>query len=104
MATTTIDGHQIAVDSEGFMTEYDEWDEGLGSSLAAQIGIDLTDQHWKAIRFLRQDFAAKGETPTLRRVSVVGAIPTKTLFQLFPQKPAKKMAYIAGLPKPHGCV
>jgi tRNA 2-thiouridine synthesizing protein E len=23
---------------------------------------------------------------------------------LFPQKPAKKMSYIAGLPKPHGCV
>ncbi|MGZ4533824.1 MAG: TusE/DsrC/DsvC family sulfur relay protein [Mycobacteriaceae bacterium] len=26
------------------------------------------------------------------------------MFVLFPQKPAKKMAYIAGLPKPHGCV
>ena len=104
MPVTTIDGHEIAVDAEGFMTEYAEWDEALGTALAAQVGIDLTDQHWEAIRFLRQDFADKGETPTLRRVSVVGAIPTKTLFQLFPQKPAKKMAYIAGLPKPHGCV
>jgi len=28
----------------------------------------------------------------------------KELFTLFPGKPAKKMAYIAGLPKPHGCV
>ena len=104
MPVTTIGDHQIAVDTEGFMTEYAEWDEALGTTLAAQIGIDLTDEHWQAIRFLRQDFAAKGETPTLRRVSVVGAIPTKTLFQLFPQKPAKKMAYIAGLPKPRGCV
>jgi len=26
------------------------------------------------------------------------------VFTLFPKKPAKKMAYIAGLPKPHGCV
>ncbi|HET8658472.1 MAG TPA: TusE/DsrC/DsvC family sulfur relay protein, partial [Micromonosporaceae bacterium] len=25
-------------------------------------------------------------------------------FTLFPKKPAKKMAYIAGLPKPRGCV
>jgi tRNA 2-thiouridine synthesizing protein E len=31
-------------------------------------------------------------------------IPIKQLFELFPNKPAKKMAYIAGLPKPHGCV
>jgi tRNA 2-thiouridine synthesizing protein E len=34
----------------------------------------------------------------------VGGIPTKELFMLFPKKPAKKMAYVAGLPKPAGCV
>ena len=104
MPTTTIDGHDIHVDDEGFMTEYGEWDETLGKALAAQIGIDMTDDHWKAIRFLREDFASQGETPTLRRVSTVGGIPTKQLFVLFPQKPAKKMTYVAGLPKPHGCV
>jgi tRNA 2-thiouridine synthesizing protein E len=104
MPTTTIDGHEIHVDDEGFMTEYSEWSEPLGKALAAQIGIEMTDEHWKAIRFLRTDFADEGETPTLRRVSTVGGIPTKTLFALFPQKPAKNMAYIAGLPKPRGCV
>jgi len=104
MPTTTIDGHEVHVDEEGFMTEYAEWDETLGKALAAQIGIDITDDHWKAIRFLREDFVAQGETATLRRVSTVGGIPTKQLFVLFPQKPAKKMAYVAGLPKPHGCV
>jgi tRNA 2-thiouridine synthesizing protein E len=104
MPTTTIDGHPIHVNDEGFMTEYSEWNEELGKALAAQIGIEMTDQHWKAIRFLRTDFADQGETPTLRRVSTTGGIPTKELFKLFPQKPAKKMAYIAGLPKPQGCV
>jgi len=104
MPTTTIDGHVIHVDDEGFMTEYTEWSEPLGKALAAQIGIEMTDEHWKAIRFLRTDFADQGETATLRRVSVLGDIPTKQLFVLFPQKPAKKMAYVAGLPKPHGCV
>ena len=104
MPVTTIADHEINVDPEGFMTEYGAWDEDLGKALAAQISVDLTDAHWEAIRFLRRDFADKGETPTLRRVSTVGGIPTRTLFQLFTQKPAKKMAYIAGLPKPHGCV
>ena len=61
-------------------------------------------RHWQAIRFLRKDYEEQGETATLRRISVVGGIPTKQLFQLFPQKPAKKLAYIAGLPKPYGCV
>lgn len=104
MPTTTIAGHSIQVNDEGFMTEPSEWTEELGTSLAAQIGLELTDEHWKAIRFLREDFSAQGETATLRRISVVGGIPTKTLFQLFPQKPAKKLAYVSGLPKPHGCV
>src|SRR6478672_1684149 len=104
MPTTVIDGHDVHVDEEGFMTEYGEWDVELAASLAAQIGIELTDEHMAAIRFLRKDFADQGETPTIRRVTVVGGIPTKRLFELFPKKPAKKMAYVAGLPKPHGCV
>jgi TusE/DsrC/DsvC family sulfur relay protein len=104
MSTTTIDGHTIHVNDEGFLTDPSEWTERLAESLARQIGIELTDEHWKAIRFLREDFAREGETATLRRISVVGGIPTKSLFALFPQKPAKKLAYVAGLPKPHGCV
>ena len=104
MPTTTISGHEVQVDDEGFLTQYDEWSEPLGTELATSIGITLTDDHWAAIRFLREDFKAQGETPTLRRVTTVAGIPTKQLFVLFPKKPAKKMAYIAGLPKPVGCV
>jgi TusE/DsrC/DsvC family sulfur relay protein len=104
MPVTTIDSRPVHVDQEGFLTDPGEWDEDLASALAAQIGLELGEEHWKAIRFLRQDYAARGETPTLRRVTVAGGIPTKELFALFPQKPAKKLAYVAGLPKPRGCV
>lgn len=104
MATTTINGKEVVVDDEGFMTQYDQWDEDIAAGLAAAIDVDMTDEHWKVIRFLREDFKAKGETPTIRRVSTAGGVDTKRLFQLFPKKPAKKMSYIAGLPKPHGCV
>jgi TusE/DsrC/DsvC family sulfur relay protein len=104
MPITEIAGHRIHVNDEGFLTEYGEWDEDLAKTLAAQIGIDLTDAHWKAIRFLREDYRTRGETATTRRVQAVGGIPVQEQFALFPKKPAKKMAYIAGLPKPHGCV
>jgi hypothetical protein len=40
--------------------------------------------------------------PAASRTSA--AIPTKEQFQLFPKKPGRKMSYIAGLPKPKGCV
>ncbi len=104
MTLAQIDGREIHVDEEGFLTEYGEWDPALAKSLAVAIGIDLTDAHMAAITFLREDYPVQGETPTLRRVTAVGGIPTKELFRLFPKKPAKKMAYIAGLPKPVGCV
>jgi TusE/DsrC/DsvC family sulfur relay protein len=104
MSVTTIGTAQVHVDAEGFLTEYGEWDDELARQLAAAIGIELTEAHWKAIRFLREDYPTRGETATLRRVSSLAGIPVKELFTLFPGKPAKKMAYIAGLPKPHGCV
>ncbi len=104
MTTTTIDGRTVQVNDEGFLTDPSEWDEELARTLAARIGIELTEEHWRAIRFLREDYASQGETATLRRISTVGGVPVKALFRLFPQKPAKKLAYVAGLPKPHGCV
>jgi TusE/DsrC/DsvC family sulfur relay protein len=104
MPVTELNGHPIHVDDEGFLTEYAEWDDDLGKVLASQIGVDLTEAHWKVIRFLREDYKTQGETATSRRVQTVGGTPIKEQFALFPKKPAKKMAYIAGLPKPHGCV
>lgn len=104
MPVITIAERDVHVDAEGFLTEYDEWTEELASQLAHNIGIELTDAHWQVIKFLRADFRERGQTPTLRRVTVAGGVPTKDLFTLFPKKPAKKMAYIAGLPKPQGCV
>jgi tRNA 2-thiouridine synthesizing protein E len=104
MSTTTIEGRTVHVDAEGFLTDPQEWDEELARALAQQIGIDLTDEHWTVLRYLRTEHQRSGETPTLRRVSTALQVPVKTLFELFPSKPAKKAAYVAGLPKPRGCV
>jgi TusE/DsrC/DsvC family sulfur relay protein len=104
MPVIEIAGKPVTVNEEGFLTEYDEWSEEIAQVLAKQIEIDLTDEHWKVIRFLRDDFKTEGETATSRRVQQVGGVPVKEQFVLFPKKPQKKMAYIAGLPKPKGCV
>ena len=104
MPVATIAGQDVHVDAEGFMTEFEEWSEEIAGQLAANIGIEMTDDHWRVVRFVRDDFMAEGETPTLRRVTAESGVPTKELFLLFPKKPAKKMSYIAGVPKPAGCV
>ena len=105
MPITTIDGHEIHVDDEGFLTDYDEWTEDLGD------GARRPDRHRPDRRALEGDplparrlRRARARPRRCAGSSTVGGIPTKELFALFPQKPAKKMAYVAGLPKPRGCV
>lgn len=104
MTIAQMAGREVHVDEEGFVTEYDDWDPALADLLAANIGLELTPRHREVLEFLRDDYRQQGETPTLRRVTVEGGFPTKELFRLFPKKPAKKMSYVAGLPKPVGCV
>lgn len=105
MPTVNVAGHDVDVDEEGFMTDPSQWSEEIAAQLARQIGInELSEDHWKVVKFLRADFDEQGETAQLRRTSVLSGVGTKQLYQLFPTKPAKKMAYVAGLPKPTGCV
>ena len=104
MPTIEIAGKPITVNEEGFLTVYDEWSEDVAKVLAAQVDIELTPRHWEVIHFLREDFKKEGESSTSRHTQTVGGFPIKEQFVLFPKKPAKKMSYIAGLPKPKGCV
>lgn len=105
MPTRTIAGKTVQVNDEGFMTDPGEWTREIAVELAKGEGIDeLTPAHWKVIEFCRQDAAAAGKAPTLRRITTAAGVPTKELFALFPKGPAKKVARIAGLGKPEGCV
>lgn len=104
MPTNTLNGRTFEVDDEGFLTRREEWSEDLAKDLASLIDIDLDEEHLAPLRFMREDSATSGVTPTLRRMQTVGGYDVKTLFALFPGKPAKKMAWLAGLKKPVGCV
>jgi tRNA 2-thiouridine synthesizing protein E len=105
MSTREIAGKTIDFDKEGFMTNPGDWTREIATALAQEEGIEaLTPQHWRVIEFSRSDFQAKGEPPGLRRITKAGGVPTKELYTLFPKGPAKKVARIAGLGKPHGCV
>ncbi len=100
-----MDVKQVQLDAEGFLVDYKEWDEELAKELAKEEGIEeLTDRHWHVIRFMREEYEKTGQVPTIRRLKNAGGIPTKELYALFPNGPAKKAARIAGLPKPQGCV
>ena len=104
MAVRKIAGKEVQVNDEGFMTNPAEWDKDIALELAKEEGLQLTDAHWKVINFARQKAAESGASPTLRTITSHAGVTTKELFTLFPKGPAKKVARIAGLGKPEGCV
>ncbi len=105
MATRTIAGKEVQVNEEGFMTDPSEWNKDIAVEIAKEEGIaELTPEHWKIIEYCRQSAAASGKAPTLRNITTNAGVSTKDLFTLFPKGPAKKVARIAGLGKPEGCV
>lgn len=102
MATLTLD---IKFNDEGFLVNANDWTEDVAKYLAEKEGImQLTDRHWAVINFMRKEYKDNGEVPTIRRLKNAGGVPTKELYELFPNGPAKKAARIAGLPKPKGCI
>jgi tRNA 2-thiouridine synthesizing protein E len=105
MSTRTINNRAIDFDAEGFMTDSTQWDLGAAQILAAEEGIaPLTERHVAVLNYMRREFAAKGEAPSIRRLTKESGVSTKELYDLFPGGPAKKAARIAGIKKPHGCI
>lgn len=105
MTTRTIAGVTVQVNEEGFLTNPAEWTKEIAVEIAKEEGIaELTEAHWKVIEFSRQNAATSGKSPTLRQITTGAGVSTKDLFTLFPKGPAKKVARIAGLGKPEGCV
>ena len=105
MSTVTLATTDVELNDEGFFVHPEQWTEDMAPELARREGIDqLSDAHWKVIRFMRDEYFAKGTGPTVRALGKTSGVSIKELYQLFPKGPAKIAAKIAGIPKPRGCI
>ena len=105
MSTVTIATVGVDLNDEGFFTNPEQWTEQMVPELARREGIaELSDAHWKVIRFMRAQYLANGSGPSVRVLGKTSGVSIKELYQLFPKGPAKVAAKIAGIPKPRGCI
>ncbi|MFV9509720.1 TusE/DsrC/DsvC family sulfur relay protein [Tepidibacillus sp. LV47] len=104
MAEKVIAGYTVDVNEEGYLTNPAQWNKEIAVEIAKELGIELTERHWKVIEFLQEEFKQNGKLPTIRRINKVGGISTKELYELFPEGPLVKAAKVAGLSKPASCV
>jgi tRNA 2-thiouridine synthesizing protein E len=96
---------KIEVDEDGFMEEPDLWNEAVASALATTEGVDdLTEEHWKLVKYLRDYYLKFGIAPMIRKLCKETGFPLKKVYELFPSGPAKGACKVAGLSKPTGCV
>ncbi|AQS60423.1 TusE/DsrC/DsvC family sulfur relay protein [Desulforamulus ferrireducens] len=105
MAFIEVNGQQIEVDEDGFLLNPDTWNEDVARYFCKEEGIEeLTEDHWKVIRYLRDYFFQFGIAPMVRKLCKDTGFSLKGIYELFPTGPAKGACKLAGLPKPTGCV
>lgn len=104
MALYDSAGHAVQTNDEGFMVDTNQWSTAVGEAIASELGVALTPRHWEVLNFAREDYASKGSSPGLRRISANANVPIKDIYKLFPKGPGKLVAKIAGLPKPKSCL
>ena len=99
-----VNGKSIETDDNGNLTDPSTWDEDVAKALAAEDGIELTQEHMDVINYLRSEYFDNNEQPMERAINkgmskVWGRkVTSKDLYVLFPLAPSKQGNKIAGLP------
>ena len=105
--TYEVNGRQLETTDSGFLVSTDDWDRDVATAIAAADGLDLTQDHWDVIEYLRDAYLNhNGEQPNNRAILKAmqdkwngRKVDNKTLFDLFPGNPSKQAGKIAGLPE-----
>ena len=101
----TVNNQKIEMDGDGFMLQPELWNDEVAAVIAKADDIEnLTEDHWKVIRIIRQNYEEKGIAPMVRVICKETGLKLKQIYELFPLGPARGACRIAGLPKPEGCV
>jgi len=98
-----VAGKSIAVNEEGYMTDFKQWEKNIGEALAAEAHINLTPRHWEVLNYLQDEFK-KEVALSIRKIGKSGLVDIKEFYQLFPVAPLKTATKIAGIPKPASCI
>jgi len=105
------DGATIESDEEGYITDISLWSQELAIQIATEEDIEMGDDHWEVVNFLRNYYeeyqiapAVRVLTKAIKRSLGADKGNSKYLYELFPYGPAKQACKIAGLPKPTGCI
>src|SRR5512147_1836048 len=106
-----VAGKSYETDEEGYLINLADWNMDVAQYIAGTEGLNMTDNHWEVIHFLREYYDEYQIAPAVRVLTkAIGKKfgpdrgNTQYLYEVFPYGPRKKACKIAGLPKPTGCI
>ena len=99
MNAVTFEGKTYPVDREGFLLNFDQWDENFAVGTAADLGkvSSLTAAHWKVIYFIRRSFEELGKCPLVYQTCKMNGLKLRELRELFPTGYLRGACKIAGI-------
>lgn len=104
-------GKQIQLYPSGNLVNQNDWTPELADHLANLENIELTEDHWLVINYLRAFYFQYAVTPMVKLLikHLAEEFETdisdeKRLYELFPKGPSRQGSKIAGLPEPQGCI
>ena len=109
--TIEANGKTYETDEEGYLANLNDWNKDLAEAMATEDKINLSEDHWEIINFLREYYEEYQIAPAVRVLTKAVCKKlgkekgnSKYLYELFPYGPGKQACKFAGLPKPTGCV
>jgi TusE/DsrC/DsvC family sulfur relay protein len=92
-------------DAEGYLVEPGDWNEEVARFLAKDENIQLNEDHWDVVRFMRAFYeehqvAADARFVIKHLAERMGRDAQKNLFLLFPYGYVKQACKIAGMRRP----
>jgi tRNA 2-thiouridine synthesizing protein E len=100
-----VNGKTIETDQNGNLVNPQDWDQDVAKVLAAEDEVELTQEHWDVLEYLRDEYQNNnGNQPMERQINKdMGKrwgkkLSSKDLYRLFPRAPSKQGNKIAGLP------
>jgi len=108
--TIMVKGKEIETCSEGYIVNLDQWSEDFVCALAEKEGLELTEEHWQVIRYIRDFHEKNNVQPNVRSMikhfrSAWGADRgnNRYLHDIFPKGgPQKQGNRLAGIRRTKG--
>lgn len=101
MPTIDYQGIKINIDTEGYLVNFDDWNDRVACALAEREGISkecpLTSEKLDILRFIRNHYKRYNSIPIVRSVCKNVHQPKECQLEQFPDPVTA--AKIAGLPK-----